>query len=115
MFVNALLWTSGLLACLLLGICPQAIPALGRWIKVNVSDKWHRPIAMRTLYIGRTLLCFGRFHLSQCSALPARRIPKKVSGTGQMPWTLNSVPVGFPMKLKSARALMLELFKGHRV
>jgi hypothetical protein len=32
-----------------------------------------------------------------------------------MPWTLNSVPVGFTMKLNSARALMLELFKGHRV
>jgi hypothetical protein len=43
MFVNALLWTSGLLACLLLGICSQVIAALGRWIKVNVSDKWHRP------------------------------------------------------------------------
>ena len=43
MFVNALLWTSGLLACLLLGICPQVIPALGRWIKVNVSDKWSGP------------------------------------------------------------------------
>ena len=40
-------------------------------VKVNVSNKWHRPIAMRTLYIGRTLLCFGGFHLGQCSALPA--------------------------------------------
>jgi hypothetical protein len=46
-------------------------------VKINVSDKWHCPIAMRTLYIGRTLLCFGRFHLSQCSALPARRMPTK--------------------------------------
>jgi hypothetical protein len=45
-------WTAGLLVAWNL---PAAIPALGRWIKVNVSDKWHRPIAIRTLYIG-----FGR-------------------------------------------------------
>jgi hypothetical protein len=75
MFVNALLWTSGLLACLLLGICPQAIPALGRWIKVNVLDKWHRPIAIRTLYIGRTLLCFGRSRIFSSSDVDGERTP----------------------------------------
>jgi hypothetical protein len=48
MFVNALLWTSGLLACLLLGICSQVIAALGRWIKVNVSDKWASGIVRTT-------------------------------------------------------------------
>jgi len=84
-------------------------------VQVNTANKSHRSLATRTSHLDRTILRFGRFHLPQCSALPARRIPKKVSATGQMPWTLNSVPVGFPMKLNSARALMLELFKGHRV
>ena len=74
-------------------------------VQVNTANKSHRSLATRTLHLDRTILRFGRFHLSQCSALPARRIPKKVSGTGQMPWTLNSVPVGFTMKLNSACAV----------
>ena len=44
-------------------------------VKVNVSDKWHRPIATCGHCTSRrTLLCFGGiWHLPQCSALPGPR------------------------------------------